>query len=108
MSLLASPVNAECDLSLASRRLVPKNSACSIIGTSMAFEYPSSAGTVRLAKVGRAWAVQFVGKKRGRWGSPDAAAKAVARHKTGLPQWDDQREPVSQDIIDWRPLGDSI
>jgi hypothetical protein len=74
----------------------------------MAFEYPTSAGTVRLAQVGHAWAVQYVGEKRGRWRSPDDAAKAVARHETGLPQWDECREPVSQDIIDWRPLGDSI
>jgi hypothetical protein len=74
----------------------------------MAFEYPTSAGTVRLAKAGRGWAVQYVGRKRGGWRSPDDAANAVALHKTGLPQWDECREPVSQDIIDWRPLGDSI
>ena len=74
----------------------------------MAFEYPTSAGTVRLTKAGQAWAVQFVGKKRGRWRSSDDAANAVGRHKIGLPQWDDSREPVSQDIIDWRPLGESI
>jgi hypothetical protein len=29
----------------------------------------------------------------GRWHSPDGAANAVATHKTGLPQWDEQREP---------------
>ena len=74
----------------------------------MAFEYPTSAGTVRLAKTGHGWAVQFVGKKRGRWRSADDAVQAIARHKTGLPQWDNNREPVSQDIIDWRPLGESI
>ena len=74
----------------------------------MAFEYSTSAGTVRLVKAGRGWAVQYIGKKQGRWRSPDDAAKAVARHQTGLPQWDDRREPVSQDIIDWRPIEDSI
>ena len=74
----------------------------------MAFEYPTSAGVVRLTKAGHAWTVRFVGKRRGRWHSPDDAAKAVARHQTGLQQWDEQREPVSQDIIDWRPLGESI
>jgi hypothetical protein len=74
----------------------------------MAFEHPTSAGTVRLAKTGQGWGVQFVGKKRGRWRSPDDAATAVAHHKTGLPQWDECRESVSQDIIDWRPLEESI
>jgi hypothetical protein len=74
----------------------------------MAFEYPTSAGVVRLTKAGGAWTVRFIGKARGRWRSPDAAAKAVASYQTGLPQWDSQQEPVSQDIIDWRPLGDSI
>ena len=74
----------------------------------MAFEYPTSVGLARLTKVGRVWTFSFVGKKRGRWRSPDEAAQAVARHKTGLPQWDKRREPVSQDLIDWRPLGKSI
>lgn len=74
----------------------------------MAFEYPTSAGVVRLTKAGSAWSVRYIGKRRGRWHSPDAAAEAVARHETGLPQWDQQQEPVSRDIIDWRPLGDSI
>jgi hypothetical protein len=74
----------------------------------MAFEYPTPVGVVWLSKARGAWTVRFTGKGHGRWRSPDAAAKAVARHQTGLPQWDGQREPVSQDIIDWRPLGDSI
>jgi hypothetical protein len=77
-------------------------------GALMAFEHPTSAGIVRLAKTGHGWAVQFVGKKRGHWRSPDDAANAVAHHMTGLPHWDECREPVSQDIIDWRPLDDSI
>ena len=74
----------------------------------MAFEHPTSAGLVRLTKVGRVWTFNFVGKKCGRWRSPDDAAKAVASHRTGLPQWDERREPVSEDIMDWRPLGDSL
>jgi hypothetical protein len=71
----------------------------------MAFEHPASAGLARLTKVGRVWTFSFVGKKGGRWRSPDAAALAVARHQTGLSQWDKCREPVSQD---WRPLRESI
>jgi hypothetical protein len=74
----------------------------------MAFEYRTSAGVVGLTKAGDGWTVRFLGKQRGRWRSPDDAAQAVARHQTGLPQWDARREPASQDIIDWRPLGESI
>jgi hypothetical protein len=33
---------------------------------------------------------------------------AVAHHQTGLSQWDKRREPVSEDLIDRRPLGDEI
>jgi hypothetical protein len=77
-------------------------------GKTMAFEYPTSAGVVRLTKVGRVWTVRYHGKRRGRWGSPDAAADAAARHGTGLPEWDDRSDEVSPDIIDWRPLGEAI
>ena len=80
--------------------------ASALVGVTMVFEFPTSAGTVRLAKTGRGWAVEFVGKKRGRWRSPDDDARAVASYKTGVPQRDDSHEPVSQDIIDWRPLGE--
>jgi hypothetical protein len=54
------------------------------------------------------WTFSFIGKKRGRWRSPDDAALAVARHQTRLSQWDECREPVSEDLIDWRPVGDEI
>jgi hypothetical protein len=74
----------------------------------VAFEYPTAAGVIRLTEDAGAWTVRFTGKRRGRWPSPDAAAKAVALCKTGLFQWDQLGEPVSQDIIDWRPLGPSI
>jgi hypothetical protein len=66
----------------------------------VAFEHPTSAGTVRLTtRAGAGWMIRFVGKARGCWHSPDAAAKAVAQHQEHL--------PVSEDIIDWRPLGES-
>jgi hypothetical protein len=58
--------------------------------------------------MGRGWTIRYVGKARGLWRSADAAAKAVAQHKTGLPEWDEEYLLVSQDIIDWRPLGESI
>jgi hypothetical protein len=74
----------------------------------MAFEHPTSAGLVERTKVGRIWTFRFIGKRRGRWRSPDDAARAVARHRTGMAQWDDRHEPVSPDLIDWRPTGESI
>ena len=74
----------------------------------MAFEHKTSAGVVELVRAGGGWTVRFTGKRRGHWLTPDAAAKAVAQHQTGLPQWDERQEPVSHDIIDWRPLGESI
>jgi hypothetical protein len=74
----------------------------------MAFEHPTSVGVVELTESGRGWTLQYAGRTHGRWNSPDAAAEAVARHETGLPEWDNHWEPVSPDIIDWRPLGASI
>jgi hypothetical protein len=74
----------------------------------MSFEYSTSAGVVRLAKAGGAWTMRFTGKRRGQWRSPDDAAEAVAYHRTGLKEWDRRQEPVSRDIIDWRPIGESI
>jgi hypothetical protein len=74
----------------------------------MAFEFRTSAGTVRLAKTGRAWSVQYAGKKRGRWHPPDAAGSATVHNRTGAPPRDDPPAPFPQDIIGWRPLGHSI
>jgi len=74
----------------------------------MAFEHPTSTGVVCLTMRARNWELRFAGKRRGRWQSPDEAADAVAQHRTGLPEWDDSSEPVSRDIIDWRPIGESI
>jgi hypothetical protein len=74
----------------------------------MAFEYPTASGVVRLLKVQRIWSVQFNGHQRGRWHSPDAAAIAVVRHRSGLPEWDRGQSDASNDLLDWRPLGDSL
>ena len=69
----------------------------------MAFEYPTPAGLVLLMRTRGVWKVRFAGEVRGRWGSPDAAAVAVAQHKSGLPALDRKRLPISEDLIDWRP-----
>ena len=74
----------------------------------MPFEYPTPSGVVRLIGAGGEWTFQYADRKRGCWSSPDIAALAVAHHQTGLPQWDSRQEVVSQDILDWRPLGESI
>jgi hypothetical protein len=75
---------------------------------SMAYEYPVVEGTVQLIREGQRWAFEFNGSRRGRWQSPDDAAMAAARHRTGLPEWDQSRLRVSEGLLRWRPLGDSL
>ena len=74
----------------------------------MAYEYPSAAGTVRLVEVEGRWLLHFAGRRTGRWVSPDVAAKAVARHQSGLAVWDRKRVDAPEDLLDWRPLGESL
>jgi hypothetical protein len=74
----------------------------------MAYEYPSAAGILLLTKVGGRWHVHFAGRQAGRWSSPDVAVQAVARHKSGLEEWDRKRVEAPADLLDWRPLGDSL
>jgi hypothetical protein len=74
----------------------------------MAYEYPSAAGTVRLIQVHGRWLLHFAGRRSGRWPSPDEAARAVARHQSGLVAWDRRRIEAPEDLLDWRPLGDSL
>ena len=74
----------------------------------MAYEYPTSAGMLRLLRIGRRWAIEFNGSLRARWLSPDDAVAAAAHHRTGLPDWDHTRLVVSDDVLRWRPLGESL
>ena len=74
----------------------------------MAYEYPSAAGTVRLIKVGGRWLLHFAGRDSGRWTTPDVAAKAVAEHRSGHAAWDRRQAEAPEDLLDWRPLGDSL
>jgi hypothetical protein len=74
----------------------------------VAFEYPTSAGPVRLVGTARGWTIHFNNRTHGQWRSADEAAVAVARHETGLAEWDQKRLPTPEDLIDWRPLGESI
>jgi len=74
----------------------------------MAYEYPSAAGVLRLMKVRGRWLMHYAGRRSGAWSSPDAAAKAAAQHRSGLSEWDQRHEGAPEDLLDWRPLGDSL
>jgi hypothetical protein len=74
----------------------------------MAYEYPSMAGTVRLVQVGGRWLLHFEGRRAGNWRSADTAARAAARHKSGLAVWDRRKVDAPEDLLDWRPLGESL
>lgn len=74
----------------------------------MAYEYPSTAGVVQLIRANGRWLLRFQGRRAGRWPSPDQAARAVARHQSGLSAWDCSRLDAPEDLLDWRPLGDSL
>jgi hypothetical protein len=74
----------------------------------MAFEYPTSTGIIELVQVRERWLLRCAGRSRGAWPSAEAAATAVAGHKTGLYEWDRRHEPVSAELLDWRPRGDSL
>jgi hypothetical protein len=50
---------------------------------SMAFEYPTSTGIIELVQVRERWLLRCAGRSRGAWPSAEAAATAVAGHKTG-------------------------
>jgi hypothetical protein len=74
----------------------------------MAYEYPSAAGVLQIMQVHGRWLVRFAGRRSGGWPSPDQAAKAVARHQSGLAAWDRKLAEAPDDLLDWRPLGDSL
>ena len=74
----------------------------------MAYEYPSAAGVLRLMKVRGRWLVHYAGCRSGGWPSSDVAARVVALHRSGLSEWDRQHEAIPDDLLDWRPFGDSL
>jgi hypothetical protein len=74
----------------------------------MAFELSTSAGMLLLLRTGKRWAVEFNGRRTGKWGTPNDAAIAVANHRSGILEWDIQQRDASEDILDWRPIGESI
>lgn len=74
----------------------------------MAYEYDTDAGVVRLLRLKRHWVVRFRDRQGGTWRSADAAAAALARHCSGVAEWDRTRADVPTDMVDWRPLGESL
>lgn len=74
----------------------------------MGYEFPTSTGVLRLFRLRRRWIIEFRGRRGGAWRSAEAAAVAAARHQSGLPEWDTTQSEVSDDLLDWRPLGDSV
>ena len=74
----------------------------------MAYEYPSVVGVLRLTRANGRWKLEFGGRRGGGWRSPDLAVRAVARHQSGLSAWDCRRVHAPEDLLDWRPLEDSL
>ncbi len=76
----------------------------------MAYEYPAATGVLRLFREDKHWIVQFRGRRSAvQWPSPDAAVVAIARHRSGLSEWDNApAQDVSADVLDWRALGESL
>jgi hypothetical protein len=74
----------------------------------MPYEYPTAGGVPRLLKAECRWAIEFDGCRRSRWTSPNAAAKAVARHSTALAAWDRSPLAVSDDLLRLWPIGDNL
>ena len=74
----------------------------------MAYEFKSDAGLLRLQRQERQWVMHFKGDQCGVWPTPEAAVRAVARHRSGLTAWDAMRAHAPDDVLDWRPLGESL
>jgi hypothetical protein len=80
----------------------------SLDGSLMAYEYLTSEGPLDLVRSGQRWFIKFNGCLQGQWLSPDEAAKAAAGHRTGLSRWDQAHLVVPDDLLRWRPLGESL
>ena len=74
----------------------------------MAFEFPTRGSTLRLLRTGRAWAVEFNGHSRTRWTSADDAVTAAVRHTTGLAECDRTQFVAPDNLLRWRPIGETL
>ena len=74
----------------------------------MPHEYQTARGILRLYRLRRRWSVEFNGHRHGEWSSPDEAVRALARHRSGLAEWDRGKAHVPDDLLDWRPFGEAL
>ncbi len=75
----------------------------------MSYEYPTEIGVIHLLRLQRQWTVKLNGRQGERWGSSNAAVHAVVQHKSGLSEWDQSDlSEVPDDLLDWRPRGESL
>lgn len=74
----------------------------------MPYEYVTAIGVLRLVRLPSGWTIAFDGRRGGQWSTADAAARAAARHQSGVPAWDQAQHDAPEDLLRWRPLGNSI
>jgi hypothetical protein len=74
----------------------------------MRYEYQTRGGVMRPLKAGRRCAIEFNGRRRAQWTSPDDAMVAVVYHRAGLAGWDRTRLVVSDEQLCWRQLGENL
>jgi hypothetical protein len=74
----------------------------------MPYEYVTAIGLLRLVRLPGGWTIAFNGRRGGQWPTADEAARAAARHQSGVPEWDNAQDDVPEDLLRWRPLGNSI
>ena len=74
----------------------------------MPYEYPTGGGVLRVLKPVCRWAIEFNGRRRSQWTSPDATVMAAVRHSTELADWDRTLLSVSDDLLRWRPIGENL
>lgn len=76
--------------------------------TGMPYEFQTEEGLVRLVRLRGKWVIVFNGDRAGSWASPDDAVQALVQRRSGLAGWDGGRVTIPSDLVDWRPVGDSI
>jgi hypothetical protein len=74
----------------------------------MAFEFQTPVGVLLLRRKRSFWFVEINEQASGPFPTPGAAAAAVARHRSGIAEWDTTIFAAPDDLLDWRPLGDSL
>jgi hypothetical protein len=74
----------------------------------MPFEYPTQRGVLRLVRTRSGWVLEFNGCRSDDWASADDAAQAAFGHRSGLVCWGGSCLDVSNELLDWRPVGENL